>query len=178
VSTPNADVPTSGTLPVVEQTTPANFGIPPTPSPQPSTNPLFELAEQRIPSAAPAGADPSEFDAVLRPFTAEAFATGFAPSGAGIGPLALAQAADGTIIVSGGAFRNQLYRFNPLLGGAPTTPRAGDARPADRQPGVRFRRPALGHDARRPPPTRSTTGQIVNRFGDGLNITLAISGPI
>src|SRR5262249_11902455 len=118
IHAPQADVPTNlGALPTVEQTTPANFGIPPTPAAQPSTNPLFVLAQQQIPSAPPVGAPRSEFTSVLRPFTAEAFAKGFASSGAGIGPMALAQAPDGTILVSGGAFRNELYRLNPLLGG-------------------------------------------------------------
>src|SRR5204862_144763 len=78
----------------------------------PSTPPLFTLAEQRVP-AAPPGTKKAEFTSVLQPFSAGSFATGFPTSAAGIGPMALAQAPDGTILVSGGAFRNQLYRFNP-----------------------------------------------------------------
>ncbi|MDX2359148.1 hypothetical protein NJE57_19945, partial [Dietzia sp. PP-33] len=53
-----------------------------------------------------------EFADVLAPFTAQGFATGIAQSNAGIGPLALLTMPDGTLIASGGAGRNELYRFN------------------------------------------------------------------
>ena len=101
---------------------------------------------------------------------------GFASSGAGIGPLALAQAPDGTIIVSGGQYRNELYRFNPITGGTannaslwttldePVSSLAFDSQGA-------LWAATLGGPLLRLDPV---TGQVLGRFGDGLDIALAI----
>ncbi len=67
-----------GALPTVPSTTPPNFGIPPAPTVQPSTNPLFTQAQQGVPAAPPAS-NPSEFMTVLEPFQAQSFATGVRP---------------------------------------------------------------------------------------------------
>ena len=42
-----------GAIPTVPETTPPNFGIPPEPTPEPSTNPLFNEAELGIPNVSP-----------------------------------------------------------------------------------------------------------------------------
>ena len=48
---------------------------------------------------------------MLQPLAASSFARGIPQSNAGIGPLAIAEAPDGSILVSGGAARSELYRF-------------------------------------------------------------------
>ena len=63
-----------GSVPTVPATTPPNFGIPPTPQPQSSTNPLFDRVAETIPAAEAPG-QATEFDTVFRPFVAHAFAT-------------------------------------------------------------------------------------------------------
>ncbi|MEI9924477.1 MAG: hypothetical protein WDN50_13935 [Bradyrhizobium sp.] len=62
----------------------------------------------------------SEFQTVLAPFTGQAFATGIAQSGAGIGPMALLVMPDGSVLVSGGASRNELFKFSSEGGQAGT----------------------------------------------------------
>ncbi|KAH2459579.1 hypothetical protein KXV61_008699, partial [Aspergillus fumigatus] len=108
-----------GATPTVSGTTP-DLGTPPAPSSQPSTNALFVQAQQGIPSATPKKR-PSAFSSVLAPFTAQAFATGIGTSGAGIGPMAILVMPDGTVLVSGGASRNQIFKLNAEGGqvGAP-----------------------------------------------------------
>ncbi|MEM9586008.1 MAG: CARDB domain-containing protein, partial [Planctomycetota bacterium] len=101
----------------VPDTTPPNFGIPPEPSPQPSTNPLFTTAEALIP-AAEVIFNPSEFDEVLRPFVAGAFVTGIEQSNAEIGPMAIVETPEGDVIVSGGQSRSSLFRFDSTGGEA------------------------------------------------------------
>ncbi len=65
-----------GDLPRVEETTRPNFGQAPTPTTAPSTNPLFVQAEKRVPSpVSPSNA--ADFNSVMQPFFASAFATGF-----------------------------------------------------------------------------------------------------
>ena len=100
-----------GAVPTVSETTPPNFGIPPEPSSDPSTNELFVEAELGIPAAAPAS-DPSEFAEVLQPFHANAFATGIPTSHAGVGPMGIVEMRDGSIVISGGAGRNQLFHLD------------------------------------------------------------------
>ncbi|MHB8956711.1 MAG: putative Ig domain-containing protein [Pirellulaceae bacterium] len=100
-----------GGTPVVSETTPANFGVVPAPNATPSTNPLFVEVAKGVPSAL-AQARRSEFSEVLRPFVARAFATGMAQSHADIGPLAIVETPDGSILVSGGASRNEIYQFD------------------------------------------------------------------
>ncbi len=99
-----------GALPAVDQTTTFEFDAPPIPD-EPSTNPLFVEASQNIPAAAPTTRR-SQFENVLRPFTAQSFATGFAESHADIGPLAIVELLDGSILASGGTTRGSLYRFD------------------------------------------------------------------
>ncbi|WP_205678900.1 CARDB domain-containing protein [Aquisphaera insulae] len=112
-----------GALPVApETTTDEDLGPVASPSPSPSTNPLFLEAEQAIPSAGNASR-PSEFATVLRPFVGESFATGIATSHAGIGPMAIVVLPDRSVIISGGAGRNQLFRLT-AAGGAVGTPLA------------------------------------------------------
>ncbi|MCH2247748.1 MAG: putative Ig domain-containing protein, partial [Crocosphaera sp.] len=100
-----------GTLPSIERTTP-DLADPPQPSSQTATNPLFTEAEAAIPSPDPLS-NPSEFDQVLRPFTAQSFATGIPESHGEIGPMAIALRPDGSILASGGTGRNQLYVIPP-----------------------------------------------------------------
>ena len=100
-----------GALPTADATTPPNFGIAPELTPEPSTNPLFAEAEQGIPAAEPLSNVP-EFDLALRPFAARSFATGIQQSHANIGPMAVAEAPDGSIVVSGGPSRGTLWRFS------------------------------------------------------------------
>src|SRR5262249_22178824 len=108
-----------GALPTVGQTT-ADFGPPAQPRAAPSHNPLLPEAQQAIP-AAPATTRPSEFQTLVRPFTAEAFATGIPPSEAGIGPLAIVPLADGSVLASGGSTRGQLFLFG-MEGGTAGAP--------------------------------------------------------
>src|SRR5205807_7613391 len=100
------------------------------------TNPLFVEAQKGVPGT-PQASRASEFQQVLRPFTASAYATGFGQSeadlgpsvvaalpdgseivsgGPGIGPLAIAPLPDGSALVSGGPRRNQLFHV-PRVGG-------------------------------------------------------------
>ncbi|MGA2068563.1 MAG: CARDB domain-containing protein, partial [Thermoguttaceae bacterium] len=98
-----------GSLPTVPATT-SGLGAPAQPSPQPSSNPLFVQAEQGIPAPTPT-ANPSEFQKVLQPFAAQAFATGIGQSEAGIGPIAILSLPSGSVLVSGGPDRNELFLF-------------------------------------------------------------------
>ncbi|MEL6108114.1 MAG: putative Ig domain-containing protein, partial [Planctomycetota bacterium] len=59
---------------------------------------------------------PSAFPRVIRPLAAERFADIPGNSGAGIGALAMTVAPDGSILVSGGAGRNELFRIDPSSG--------------------------------------------------------------
>src|SRR5690606_13669495 len=109
-------------LPTVPGTTPPNFGQAPEPSPEPSNNPLFAAAEAKVPAAA-ALSTPSEFDTVLSPFIARAFPTGIDRSDAGIGPMAIVETPDGGFLISGGANRGTIWKFD-ARGGAAGTPLA------------------------------------------------------
>ncbi|MCU0870895.1 MAG: putative Ig domain-containing protein, partial [Pirellulaceae bacterium] len=120
VAADDGSVTNLGAPPDVGDTTPPNFGIAPEPSPDPSTNPIFAQAELGVPAATP-GTLPAEFAVVLQPFQARAFARGIPASHADIGPMALAQAADGSLLVSGGAARSDIYRI-PRDGGEAGTP--------------------------------------------------------
>ncbi|MCC6007963.1 MAG: tandem-95 repeat protein, partial [Rhodobacteraceae bacterium] len=77
-----------------------------------ASNPLFARAQAGGATPYSSPNLPPEFGAVGDPFVAEAFATGIAGSGAGIGPLATAEAPDGTILVIGGETRNTLWRLD------------------------------------------------------------------
>ena len=82
---------------------------PPAPS-DISTNELFVEALAAIPSAAPS-ANPSEFTEVVRPFQAQSFARGIDPSHADIAPMAILPRDDGSVLVSGGLTRGDLYEL-------------------------------------------------------------------
>ncbi len=161
-----------GAPPSVGETTPPNFGIPPAPTPEPSANPLFVVAEQQVP-ASRAAQHPSEFDQVLQPFVARAFATGFDESLAGIGPMAVTQAPDDVILVSGGVARNEIYRFGPEGGIADSTwvtledPVYNLA--FDLQ-GRLWATTGGGALLQLSP----ETGDVLARYGDGLGVALAV----
>jgi len=114
-----------GTLPTVTDEELTTREPPPDPSPEPVTNDLFNRAMEGIPATLPQQRAP-EFDTVLAPFVAQAFATGIPQSGAHIGPLAIVALpgdaqSDGSVgslgsgrfLISGGPGRNQLFEFGP-----------------------------------------------------------------
>jgi len=174
VSTPsNGSQPNLGALPTVPQT-PTN--VPSAPPPPPVTtqtpNPLFTQAQEGIPSSQPAG-NQSEFTTVLQPFQAEAFATGIAQSHANIGPMAIVVLPDGSVLVSGGPDRNELFHLSQE-GGAVGPPLATEPFPIydmalDAQGNLWAATgggPLLELDP--------TTGNILGQFGDSLTQALAI----
>ncbi len=162
-----------GALPTVPGTTPADFGVAPTPLPQPSTNALFLEASAAIPSAPPA-TSPSEFDAVIAPFVAQAFATGIGQSHADIGPMAIVERTDGSFLISGGSNRGQIYLFDADGGTAGTVPWASLDDPIFNL--------AFDADGRLWATTGggallqldAQTGDVLARHGDGITIALAI----
>src|SRR5262249_5861686 len=93
-------------------------------------------------------------------------------SGAGIGPMALVEAPDHSILVSGGTSRNQLFRFGQDGGSAsplvelnyPIYNLAFDA--AGRLWATTGGGPLLQLDP--------ISGTILNEYGDGLTIALAV----
>ncbi|MBM3523620.1 MAG: APHP domain-containing protein, partial [Alphaproteobacteria bacterium] len=162
-----------GGLPSVPSTTAANFGEPPAPVPTPSTNPLFVAAEANIPNTPPT-TRLSEFDSVLAPFVAQAFATGIPASESGIGPMAIVETADGSFLISGGANRGQIFAFGSEGGTAGLIPWASLEEPvfnlafdADGDLWATTGGGALLQ-------LDGATGAVVNRFGDGLTMGLAI----
>ena len=162
-----------GAPPTVPSTTPPNFGTPPPPTVQPSTNPLFTQAQLGVPNTPPA-TNPSEFQTVIDPFQAQSFATGFAQSDSILGPMALVQEPDGSFLVSGGALRNELFHI-PRFGGAAGTPLAT----------LPYQIYAMAFDsaghlwaATGGGPLlqlNPATGAIVNQFGDGITLALAVN---
>ncbi|MCB1964700.1 MAG: APHP domain-containing protein, partial [Candidatus Accumulibacter sp.] len=161
-----------GGLPTVSGTS-RDFGLPPAPSSQAAVNPLFVQAEQGIPASLSPSHLP-EFQKVLSPFSGQVFANGFTQSGADIGPLAILVLPDGSVLASGGAARNQLFRFNSD-GGMAATPLATLAQPIydmalDGSGNLIWATtgggPLLKLDA--------TSGEILGQFGDGLTQSLAI----
>ena len=161
-----------GSLPTVPETTPPNFGIAPEPTPDPSTNPLFVQAESGLLSPPTADRLP-EFTQVRQSFEARAFVTGILQSHANIGPMAIAEAPDGSFLVSGGPGRNQLFHL-PAEGGEVTAAWAELDYPVF---GLEFGLdgslwattgggPLLQLDP--------ASGQVLNSYGDGLTIALAV----
>src|SRR5690606_31950397 len=115
----------------------------------------------------------SEFGTVLNPFVASAFATGIGQSGGGIGPMAIVEAPDGDLLVSGGPNRGSLWRFDPR-GGAAGEPLASLDVPiynmAFDLEGRLWATTGGGALVLLDP----DTGQILDRFGDGMTIALAV----
>ncbi|MCC6008545.1 MAG: putative Ig domain-containing protein [Rhodobacteraceae bacterium] len=135
-------------------------------------NPLFAwaLSGARSPYVSPGA--PTEFGRVGDPFVAEGFATGIPGSGAGLGPLALAEAPDGTVLIVGGATRNALWRMEPEGGPAndplrfldfPVYDLAFDA--AGRLWAATGGGPLLQLDP--------VSGEIIGRFGDEMGLAIA-----
>ncbi len=156
----------------VPDTTPPNFGIAPEPSPEPTTNPLFEEAEEQIPAPTPAFHQ-AEYDQVLSPFVGRAFAWGFEPSHADIGPMAIAEAPDGTILISGGPWRNYIYKLEPE-GGEILNPWAQMPYPifnmafdgAGRLWATTGGGPLIQIDP--------DSGAVLHEYGDGITMALAV----
>ncbi len=133
---------------------------------------LFTLVQGQVPSEVPTTQAP-EFSQVLSPFMGQSFAQGIGQSEGGIGPMALAEAPDGSILVSGGAARNELYRFS-RTGGEATAPLAvlnepiynlafdGEGRLWATTGGG----PLLQLDPE--------TGQILAAYGDAIELGLAV----
>ena len=162
-----------GAVPTVAETTPPNFGIPPQASSDPSTNSLFAEAELGIPAAGPVS-NPSEFAQILQPFHASAFATGIPSSHAGVGPMGIVEMPDGSIVISGGTGRNQLFRLDST-GGSVGQPMAELGYPVfnlayDPVFGSLWATTGGGPLLQLDP----NTGAIVEEYGDGLTIALAV----
>ncbi|HCO96831.1 MAG TPA: hypothetical protein DIU00_23310, partial [Phycisphaerales bacterium] len=161
-----------GGLPTVPETTVPGLGEAPEPSPEPSTNPLFLEAQLEIP-ASELAAEGSEFGSVLRPFNADAFATGIGQSHAFIGPMAIVVMPDGSVIISGGSTRGNLYKFSEY-GGEAGVPIASLPYPVFDM--------ALDADGNLWAATGGgpllqldpDTGAILRQFADGLTQTLAV----
>ncbi len=138
----------------------------------PSTNPIFTEVSLSVPATVPVSGG-SEFDVVLRPFSGRAFATGIAASEAGIGPMAIAVRADGSVLISGGAARNQLFVVGPQ-GGAVGPALATLPYPifdlAFSAQGELWAATGGGPLLQLNP----TTGAIIGEFGDGITQSLAI----
>ena len=170
---PNSDNSANlGATPTLSSTSP-DLGTPPAPSAQPSTNALFVQAQQGIPSSI-VQSHASEFTTVLAPFTGEAFATGIAESGAGIGPMAVLVMPDGSVLVSGGASRNQLFKFSSE-GGQAGTPLATLPEPIY-DLALDTSRNAIWAATGGGPlyELDATTGAVLAQFGDSLTQALAI----
>ncbi|WP_460200674.1 putative Ig domain-containing protein, partial [Scytonema sp. NUACC21] len=165
-----------GTIPTVGQTT-QQILPPQPPTQQISTNQLFiqALAENNTPATLPTTNKP-EFESVLRPFTASAFATNIPISHANIGAMAIAVLPDGTVLASGGANRGSLYRFPSLTPSLPPsdTPIATLPQPifdmaVDRN-GVLWATTGGGPLLQ----LNSQTGNIVKSYGESITQALAI----
>ncbi|HYU32388.1 MAG TPA: putative Ig domain-containing protein [Thermoanaerobaculia bacterium] len=163
--------PNLGVLPAVGETTPPDLGPAPAPS-GPATNPLFVEARKGVPGVRPA-TRVAEFQKVLRPFSARAFATGIGQSHADIGPMAILVLPDRTVLASGGPGRNQLFRFSGE-GGDAGTPLATLLEPIFDL--------ALGADGSLWAATGGgpllqldpATGAVLGRFGDRITQSLAV----
>ncbi len=161
-----------GSLPTAPPPSPT-VASPPPPT-QPSTNPLFLLAEQGVPTPAPT-VNPPAFSTVLEPFTVGALVTGFAPSGADISPLGIAFSPNGqSVYVSGGAGRNSLWEFSLAGGSAATSaPLATLGEPiydmAFDSNGQLWAATGGGPLVQLDP----NTGQIVASYGEGIELGMA-----
>src|SRR3546814_13679722 len=101
-------------LPYPLPISPPNFGQAPEPSPEPSTNPLFSAAEAKVPAAAPLPT-PSEFDTVLSPFIARAFATGIDRKRVVSGKSVLVRVELGGRLIITNTISTHFHFYNKLL---------------------------------------------------------------
>ncbi|MFN4116304.1 MAG: hypothetical protein ACK4F7_07375, partial [Inhella sp.] len=94
-----------------------------TPDRQYERNTMFEQARAGLPGfVVPAlGAQSADLRAVLAPLQLRGFASGFQGSQGDIGALALIELADGSVLASAGAQRNEVFRF-AKEGGRSTQP--------------------------------------------------------
>ncbi|MFN9747507.1 MAG: putative Ig domain-containing protein, partial [Betaproteobacteria bacterium] len=83
-------------------------------------NTMFDVALQQLPGFVVPG-QTADLRSVLAPMQLRGFASGFAGSAGDIGALAMVQLADGSVLASAGAQRNQVFRFGPE-GGRSLTP--------------------------------------------------------
>ena len=161
-----------GALPTVPGTTTPDFGVAPQPAPAPSTNALFVEAETGIPNTTPV-TRLSEFDTVISPFTAQSFATGIAQSHADIGPMAIAEAPDGSFLISGGPNRGQIFHLESE-GGSAGTPWTSLDEPVFNlvfdSEGRLWATSGGGALLQLDP----ESGEVVNRYGDGITIAIAV----
>jgi hypothetical protein len=116
---------------------------------------------------------PSDFTSVTNPFTVQSFATSFQQSHGGIGPLAILPLADGSVLVSGGLNRGQLFKFS-ANGGQAITPLITLDQPIydlamDGQ-GRLWASSGGGALLELNP----TTGEILHQFGDGITQAIAV----
>jgi hypothetical protein len=123
----NAVLPDDGSRADAEQALGANetvVGTPELPAATPgrsyADNTMFDLAAQLLPGFV-VPHQPGDLQSVLAPMQLRGFASGFAGSQGDIGALAMVQLADGSVLASAGAYRNQVFRFAPE-GGRSTTP--------------------------------------------------------
>ncbi|MEM4407020.1 MAG: hypothetical protein QXS68_08245, partial [Candidatus Methanomethylicaceae archaeon] len=138
---------------------------------EPSTNPLFLHALLQIP-ASKTEYKPSSFKTIFEPFMAEAFAYNIPQSGAGIGSLGIAFQSDGSIFISGGAGRNQLWKFSSSGGKAGKPLAELDVPIYDMvfdSLGQLWATTGGGPLVQLDP----ETGQILQRFSDGIQLGLA-----
>ena len=162
-----------GGTPNVGGTSVPDFGQAPEPTSEPSTNPLFTQAELLVPSEASSLA-PTAFRSVLQPFAAQAFATDFPTSAADIGPMAIIETSDGAILVSGGTSRNKIFRFDSAGGSANNRLLSELDYPIFNL--------VFDDDGRLWATTgggpllelNPNSGEIINEFGDGLTMGLAV----
>jgi hypothetical protein len=172
VAADDGSQPTVGSTPSVPDTTPANFGIPPTPAPTPSTNPLFTAAEKDLPSVVPV-THASEFQSVLAPFAAQSFAQGVGASEAGIAPVGLLEMPDGTFLVAGGPNRGTLYKV-PHDGSANATVWVTLDQPVFNMAfdkAGRLWATTGGNALLRLDPV---SGAVLGHYGDGITLALAV----
>ncbi|MHC1770058.1 MAG: CARDB domain-containing protein [Verrucomicrobiia bacterium] len=161
-----------GTLPRAPLTDSSTLGVA-EPVTAPAVNPLFLQLLGQVPGRQ-SPTQPSAFSQVFEPFAAAAFAWSVVESGGGIGPLGIAFDPSGQrVLISGGSGRNRLWEFN-LAGGAATTPLVildvpiydmvfdADGRLWATTGGG----PLVRLDA--------ATGEVLERFGDGVNLGLTV----
>ena len=161
-----------GALPRAPQARPTAPVVLPATSSE-AQNGLFRDLLKRFPSLQTPGRS-SGFQDVFEPFVGSGFATGFASSGSGIGPLGIALSADGnSVYISGGPGRNQLWRFN-RAGGAATAPIATLPVPiydlAFDRTGRLWATTGGGPLVELDP----ATGSIIRQLGDGVQLGLAL----